>query len=134
MPMTASKPLLQEEAMTDEDRQELRDWAARKMGWRLESGISKINYWLESGEETVCVRYKKKDWQPTRNIEQAFEVVDRLPKDYRLQLFQTEDRRWSAKIVTVVHLNEPSKIISIATADTFAEVVSRAALKVGEEK
>jgi hypothetical protein len=53
--------------------------AEKIMGWTLESiERSTVGYWVESGEKTACVRYEEFDWTPLTDLNQCFQIVEKM--------------------------------------------------------
>jgi len=123
--------------MTNEEMSELDQWLAENvMGWRFRKRIPHVfgappAYVIDIGtEEQDFVMYVE-DWTPTRNIAQAFEVVEKMEKNgFCFELSDSPFQTWDA--IFEFQLNK--KEFAIGAIETPALAICLAAKKAWEAK
>lgn len=113
--------------MTDKERQELRDWSARLMGWRLNSPDAACpNLWWGDDHGGHIIDYF--DWTPdlaSAPVSQFLSVIDAMrERGYKGHLDMSWDKGFGFAFLP---LNYTEPKIKSVYADTFLDAVLLAA-------
>lgn len=113
--------------------------AEKIMGWKLRTEYQMTipprsigNGWL--GIEDQKFKYSDSEWQPTRNIAQAFELLDKFPAFQLFTRYPAVKPRCECVVYTAEDPNTARvESISVVEGNTAAEAITKACLKaVGE--